>query len=246
MAIKIKRKSEAPVGTGDPLLDEPDQFFQTADQSLSWAAKNQRLIVLLVGLGLVLVLAGLFVNSHFQDENAAQSDALTAAVEILNAPVVSADDKNKPKGFSFPTEKEKYTALSEQAGLVISDYGDAGKLGSLYSARAAAGLGNYAEAVGLYQTWIDANDGSDEQPFVLQAMAVAQQADGKTDAAIGTLEKLKSIDQDAYGELASIQMGSVYESAGQKDKAKAAYEAVVKDYPDSAQLETIKMRLDLM
>ncbi len=258
MAIKIKRKVNKPAEeedvelTGDPLLDEPDVFFQTADKSVGWAADNQSLIIGAVGFVIVALLVSFFLIQNSRNNAIERSDSLTAALDVMSgtvgddaAPNPNANNANIKR---FSTSKAKYTELGAKADAVLSNHGgeDVAQLAGVMKARAAFGLGNYDEAITLYEGWLSANANSDEKPVVLQALAAAQAAGKKNDAAIATLEKLKALDADTYGEMASYQIGQIYEAAGQKDKAKAAYEELIKSYPDSKQLEYVKMRIDLM
>ncbi len=250
MAIKIKKRGEKSEEVVlDPLLDTPDQFLQTADTSLSWASQNQQKIIVGVGAAVVLVLVGVFMLNHFQQKSADRSAALTAALDVLVAPVGEETEVDaKKKGPRFVSEQDKYKSLGEKADVVLAEYGGtpAAELATIMKARASFGAGKFDEAAGLYKKWLDAHPTHSERAFVLQAMATAQAAAGKADEAVATLQSLKGLDAATFGELADVQAGQVYEAAGQKDKAKAAYEAVIKAYPDSSQLETVKMRLDLL
>lgn len=256
MAIKIKKKGEqAPEElelTGDPLLDEPDQFFQAADASVSWASQNQQMLIMGIGGVVVAVLVVVFLVTNLQKGKMETSAALTSAVEALNAPVgeapTPAPGSKAKDGLRYSTAKQKYTEVDTRAQAVIDQHGGtpAAQMATLIKARAAHGLGNHDEAIKHYQAWLAANGTSPEKPLALLALANSQAAAGQVDAAIESLKQLKAFDEDSYGEMASLQIAQTYEAAGQKDKAKGAYEEMLKAYPDSNQIETVKLRLDLM
>lgn len=263
MAIKIKRKGKkstdpellGPDGeplTGDPLLDEPDAFIQTAGTTVSWASDNQNLLLIGVGAVIVVIFVGAFLIQNNIQARLDRAAVLTEAVEVMAAPVGEQPQlppgATAPSGPRFATDKQKYTELNSKADAVLAEYDgtDVAETARLAKARAALGLGNFDEAISLYNAWLTANQGAPEAAFVLQALATAQASGGKVDDAVGTLKKLKGVDEEAYGELVSVQIAKIYESAGQKDKAKAAYEEMIKAYPDGSQVEFAKMRIEMM
>ncbi len=243
-----------------PAMDDPldDIFLSTADQSLSWATQNRTLVIGAVAVVLLLVVgAAVFVQQQ-QAGREAISQTLTEALDVMAAPV--GDEKvptlnptpNVPepaeKGPRFDTSKAKYEQLGAKADTVLSQHSGSSASGfaHLMKARASFELGKYDEAIASYQSWLSQNDNASEKPFVLQALANAQASGGKADDAVATLDKLKSINADVYGPTASYQKGQVWEQAGNKDKAKAAYEELLKSHPDSDPVELARMRLDLL
>ena len=259
MAIKIKKKGRRDDEV-DP-LDQPDQFIQTADKSVGWAAENRQTVIAggVAVLVALLVLAGgvLYVNS----KAASMSDSLTDAVKVMRAPIGDApnpdaiaapiapkDGEDEKAGLRFDSSQKKYDEMAVKAEAVLSSYPTepAGEFAKLIKARALHGQGKYAKAATLYKAWADAHAGAPEQAFVLQSLATAQAAAGQTDAAIASLEALKALGEDAWGETAGYQIGRIYQEAGQKDKARAAYEGVLTKYPDSSRAELVKMHLDFL
>jgi len=208
VAIKIKKKKTAAVEEVDPILEQ-DQFLQTSDKSISWAAKNRQKVVIVVVAIAAIALAGVFLAKY--------------------------SEKN---------ESERVMALSEAVSAHPND--NVAGPARLIKARGLVGLGKYEEAGTLYKEWLDAHPDAIERPIVLQAMASAQAAAGKSDAAVTALESLVLLDKKTYGETASYQIGQIYDSAGNKEKAKQQYDAFIKDYPESGKLELVKLRREAL
>ncbi len=259
MAIKIKKKGRRDDESVDP-LDEPDQFIQTADKSASWAVQNRQKVIaglVAAGVAVAALAAGAF---YVQNKASSMSDSLTAAVKVMRAPIgdarspdavaapVAPKDGEKPAGLRFDDSATKYTELGAKADAVTAAYGTepAGKFAKLIKARALHGQGKYAEAASAYKEWSDAHAGAPEQAFVLQSLATSQAAAGETDAAIASLESLKALGEEAWGETSGYQIGRIYQEAGQKDKARAAYKGLLEKYPDSSRAELVKMHLDFL
>ncbi|MEO1268704.1 MAG: tetratricopeptide repeat protein [Myxococcota bacterium] len=268
MAIKIKKKgrktdnsAEAEEQENQPVdpLEEPDQFIKTADSGISWMANNQQALVIGVVAIVLAIVAGFAITYQMRQASLERAGVLTEAIDAMNAPVIPPpkegdtpkpddDDKDKDKGLTFDSEEKRYKTMEERADAVLSAYGsdDVATPARLVKAQAAFGLGRYDEAITIYDAWLKANPNARERTFILQAQATAQAAAGKAEDAIGTLNTLKNIDAEAYGELVSYQTARIHEAAGDKEKAKSEYEAFVKDYPESDKLEIAKMRLDML
>lgn len=271
MAIKIKSKKksdksseveELEVVEGEPVeddvlppADDIDQFLETTTSSFNWAANNQGAVIGLV-VAVLAITAGIVFFQEGQLKGRVEiSDTLTASLDVLNAPVgdeepfsLAADPKIKYKGPKFDDGKAKFAELASKSDVVLQKYGQEGaaEFARLMKARALFEQGKAGEASALYQEWLGANGSSIERPFVLQALANAQAADGKVDAAVSTLGELKKLDADTYGEMVDYQTGVFYESAGKKAEAKKAFEAMIKDHEKSPRAEMARMRLDLM
>lgn len=260
MAIKIKKKVTKPDSVEPPEqeetpidpLEEPDQFIKTADSSISWAANNQQLILIGVASIVLAIVAGFAISHQMNQSRLERSDALSKAIEAMTAPVVTVKEGDPAptddKGLTFSSEENKYKAMDERVSAVLDQYGSEEVAGParLIKAQAAFGQGKYDEAISIYNAWLEAHPKARERSFILQALATAQAASGKSDAAITSLNSLKEIDAEAYGELVSFQVARIHEAAGNKEKAKAEYEAFVKNYPESDKLESAKLRLDML
>jgi hypothetical protein len=152
------------------------------------------------------------------------------------------------KEIRFDTSAAKYAELLSKADLVLTEYPaePVGEFAKLVKARALHGQGSYAEAAALYKEWSDANPGTPVQAFVLQSLATSQAAAGDTAAAIVSLEALKALNEEAWGESAGYQIARVHDAAGEKDKARTAYELLLEKYPDSSRAALAKMHLDFL
>jgi tetratricopeptide (TPR) repeat protein len=250
VAIKIKKKKTAAVEEIDPILEQ-DQFLQTSDKSISWAAQNRQKVVIVVVAIAAIALVGVFLSKYSDKSEAERITALSEAVSVLETPIVSdtpAAPGEEPVGARFPNAEAKYKEVEQKADAVLTAYpsDNVAAPARLMKARALLGLGKYEEASNLYQEWLDAHPNAIERPIVLQAVATAQAAAGKPDAAVTSLESLVLLDKKTYGEMASYQIGQIYDSAGNKEKAKQQYDAFIKDYPESGKLELVKLRREAL
>lgn len=259
MAIKIKKKGRLTDEGVDP-LEQPDQFIQTADKSVTWAARNRQTVIagsVAAAVAVAIIAGGIF---YVANKNASMSDSLTDAVKVMRAPVgdarnpdaiaspIAAKEGEEPKGLRFDSADKKYVELGTKADAVIGAYAGepAAEFAKLIKARALHGQGKHAEAATLYKEWVDAHPSAPERAFVLQSLATSQAAAGQADAAVASLETLKALNEEAWGETAGYQIGRIYQEAGQKDKARAAYQGLLEKYPDSSRAELVKMHLDFL
>jgi tetratricopeptide (TPR) repeat protein len=250
VAIKIKKKKTDEVEEIDPIL-EADQFLQTSDKSISWAAQNRQKVVVAVVVVASIVIAAVFLSKYTEKIELERTAALSDAVDSLETPITAdgtAELGDAPVGPRFPTSEAKYKEVESKADAVLTAYPDkdVANPARLMKARASLGLGKYDEAVTLYQQWLDDNPNASERPIVLQAIATAQAAAGKPEEAVKSLESLVQTDKKLYGEMAAYQIGAIYESAGNKEKAKQHYDVFIKDYPDSGKLELVKLRREAL
>lgn len=248
MAIKIKKKKKKAeeVEQIDSILEQ-DQFLQTSDKSIGWLAQNRSKAVIGVVVLAVAVIAVIFLAKYSEKTEMERTAALADAVTSLETPIASpvpADPAAPPVGRRFPNAESKYQEVLDKADTVLTAYpkSDVAQPARLIKARAELGLGKYDEAVTLYQEWLTANPKADERPMVLQAVASAQSAAGKSDDAVKSLSTLSDVDKKLYGELASYQIARIYDTAGNKAKAKESYDAFIKEYPESGKIELAKLR----
>ena len=255
--IEIKKKRHS--DDIDP-VDAPDQFVQTAGASVGWAAQNRSKFMLgvLAAIAIGGIVAGYFY--YVDSQETAMSNALTSAVQVMRAPIgdarnpdaIASPPSSKPSEdtneIRFDSSSVKYAELATKADQVLTEFPDepVGEFAKLIKARALHGQGKYAEAAALYKQWSDAHAGAQEQVFVLQSLATSQAAAGESDAAVGSLEALKAVNEEAWGEMAGYQIARIHEAAGQKDKARKEYESLLEKYPDSSRAELVKMHLDFL
>ncbi len=248
-----------PAPAGSQALDdllERDLFLETADKSVGWAAQNQTALIAIFAILAAVIVGVVIWQNQSESTTAEHSASLTAAVDILQAPIEGQEppnplapekDKKAPK-LTFKTAQEKYTALgakADEAQAAVKGTPAEGTA-TLLKARAALGTGKVDEAIGLYQGWLSSHATAPERAFVLQALGEAQVQAGKPAEAAATFEQLKGLDEKAWGEYAAFQTAVAYDVAADKDKARASYEAFVKGYPESDRVAQARLRLDLL
>src|SRR5262245_61080777 len=152
-------------------------------------------------------------------------------------------------GLSFPTEREKSQAALAKYKLVADQYPstDAGLFARYRQASLEVALGNGKEAVGLYQQVIDRGGSGLYAQMAKLGQAEAQVRAGQLDNAIATFSALS---QQKDGPLPVdgilLHLGQTYRDAGKTTDAQAAFDRLIKEFPDSPFASDARRELDTL
>jgi tetratricopeptide (TPR) repeat protein len=106
-------------------------------------------------------------------------------------------------------------------------------LALFHQANAYAALERFDDAIAGYETWLATYSQRDLAPLVIQRLAYALWAGGKSEDAIRRFEEVIAIPDAPNRDLAYFEKARVLEQTGQKDKALEAYIALSKEYSSS-------------
>lgn len=225
-----------------------DEFTDVVGRSVEYAGTHSR--ALLMGLGAVLALAvavaGFFLYLGSRRDDA--SAALAEAVEVFEAPIVTAGtppptDASKP---SFPNETARNARAKQLFTEVRESYGlsDAADVAGLYLGRIAASEGDMATARKLWAEFVD--DHPDHFLASQPRLNLYQldRQEGKGEEVVGRLRTLLDESEPALPkDVALYELAQTYEHMKRGTDAQASYQKLLDEYPQSGYAQLAEQRL---
>jgi len=201
--IKLNRKA----------LREPDEFQTLTGQVGAWAQANA---TLLVGIA-AAVLDVAAVAGGVSWYRARRADAAAAQFRTADAQF---------QGGHFAEAADAFTTLGR-------DYGGTqyGRLASLYEGHALARKPDPSGAAAAYSAYLASSPETEYlRQEALQGLGQAREAGGDAKGAQEAYEQAAAIDGPFQTD-ARVAVARLYEAAGQSDKAREVYLAILKDSP---------------
>jgi tetratricopeptide (TPR) repeat protein len=201
--LKLNRKA----------LREPDEFQTLTGQAAAWAQANRTLLMGAAAAVLVIGAVALGVGWYRGRQSAA------AAVRFQGAH----DD----------FQAGRYTAAADAFAGLAGDFRGTpfGRIASLYRGHALARQADAAAAATAYTEYLAASPDTEYlRQEALTGLGEARAATGDTAGALDALGQAAAID-GPFRTQARLAMARLHESAGQADKAKELYLAILAESP---------------
>jgi tetratricopeptide (TPR) repeat protein len=229
---------------------QEDQIHSTINQIFHFVLEKKELLLLTLACAVGLALAIYFWVDYQSGKKSEVQLAFSNAMEIYAA---SVGDAPAPEAGTPPdtrprykTENEKYTAALKAFGSVketasgtaLEEYAD------YYEGLCQKGLGKKDEFVKTMERL--AAKGGDSEIAGLADFALGEYylANSDVEKAQLNFEKIfKSEKTNLPKDNILNDMGDYFEKRGQKDRAKATYERLLKDYPESRLKTTVQAKL---
>jgi len=213
-------------------IDTPDKFLTISHRVWDKVAEHRK--PLLIAAIAILVVVGVALTiSHFLQSTTAESTRLLAdGLEAEGAMVAAGKDQAvlTRKGIpAFPSIASRAEAAMEgfDKFLKKEKSSDIGYIGLLGKAKAMADLGKHREAVDLFR---EALKSEHVDPYLramtVDGLAYSLETLGQSDEAIRELESAVSQSQGYTKDLLEYHLGRLYESKGDKTKARGLYVGV--------------------
>lgn len=229
-------------------LQSPDKFQTRAGGWFDWAHEHPKEIAIGgAALLAVIILVGVIFGGRKSESVDPQAGAdLSAALELVERPVVP-EGGEKPQGVTetFPTEQAKQEAIVVALTDVRKEHGGTTTATSaaLPLADAKYKLGQYDEAIALYDEYLkEAPKNASLRFMALEGRALSLEAKGDLDQAIEAYDRLGS-ESASYKDRALYGKGRLLERQEKWNDARAAYQQLEKDFPDSPVTRMGKERL---
>lgn len=236
-------------------LQSPDKFMTTTKKALDWATSHPRETA--IGGGVVvaiLVAIGLISGGDIKVDPAAGA-ALSNALGLAEREVVApgdepsaAADGEEASEETFPSETAKQEAIVAALVKVRSDYpGTSSALTAALSlGDAHYKLGNFDEALALYDEYLARAPKNGSLRFAaLEGRAAVLQAKKDFDGALAAWEEL-GLQVPGYKARALLGKAILFEGEQRWDDARATYEALKKEFPDSPSARSGSQRLSAL
>jgi hypothetical protein len=223
-------------------LRRPDEFQLVAGQAMEWIVARRQLAGGIAGGLLVLALA-LWGLSAWADSQAAQSGAaLGQALALQGRPI--APEGQAPTGDQYANKEDRTKAVQVALERVRADYGssDAARTAGAELGFLRARNGDTAGAIALFNEYLAKGRTPDAlRAAVLEALAVAQEDEGKLDEARSTYALLAEAGAPAR---AAYHQARLLLLQG-KPEAKAELEKVAKEFPKEDVAILAQRRIEL-
>ncbi|MFU8805061.1 MAG: tetratricopeptide repeat protein [Bradymonadaceae bacterium] len=259
MAIKIKKKGEETEGGETPALPPTvdastyDSLHAKSYQFVDWLENNRGLAIGAVVALVVAVMGIHFAMQYVESQEIEASTRLSeglAAYEVLveGSPDLKAlreDDRIAPPEKTFATEEEKWQAVYDGAAATLKDFdsGEIARSARLTKAAAAYQLGNFDEAIALYEEVLQGARG-EVRDFAQIGLANALSSKGEHEKAIATFDKLaENPDQAAF---AKYEKARILQRTGKAEDAKTLFHEILETYPATTFRDDIERRLAML
>jgi outer membrane protein assembly factor BamD (BamD/ComL family) len=225
-----------------------NEFAKSVQSVSGWVADNRDLTVKVAAAALIVVVLG---GGYFLWRNHTNDQAgswLGTAMAIADAPVVPPPTlpgaQQTPN--TYPTEKAKFEAALTAFHEVVNRYPStsAAMAARIEIASTLLMLDRFAESEQAYQAVAAAAPNSFYGPMAKLGLAEAQAAQGQFDKAIAGFTDLAGQRDGALpvdGVL--MQLGQTYLKAGKAKDARAAFQQVVDQFPNSPYVTEARQRI---
>jgi predicted negative regulator of RcsB-dependent stress response len=213
-----------------------DEVASAVEHGLEYAESHLKTIGY-IALALV-VAGGLWGAFHYYSggRNERANRELAKATKVFQAPIVATgakpDDAKEP---SFPNEAARRAKAKGLFEKVRQGFGstDAGDVAGLYLANIAAAEGHLDEARKLWTNFVSHHADEMLAGEAQLNLIALDRKQGKTDAAIKTLEKLKEGKSALPLDVILNELGGAYEELHKPQEAIQAYRRILDEFPRS-------------
>jgi TolA-binding protein len=178
-----------------------------------------------IGIGVGLVVVGIAIavvlNVTAANREAAAQSALAEVIRIYSTITEET------------TDEERFQATLVEAALVEADHPDqpAAQIARYYAGLSHEGLGDFDQAIGILTELGETGDETVNQ-VALFALAESHKKQGDQESAIEVYQALA--DSGGYSPSAVLyELGRLYEATSKPEEARAYYQSLVGEYPDS-------------
>ncbi|MBZ5630200.1 MAG: tetratricopeptide repeat protein [Acidobacteriia bacterium] len=221
-----------------------DQFRTTAKETYSWAVEHRGKLVYGVVAGaavLAIMASGWF---YLQQQDEAAGVALGHALQVYQAPLISAGQPSAPETTSFATTADRGKAARAEFAKVTEKYAhtNSAEIARYFMGLTDQDAGNTAAAEKELKEVAESGR-SDLAALAKFALAALYRTQGKDAQAVPIYKDLIEHPTDTISKAQTqLALASVYESKQPQD-ARTLYQQVQKENPDSPAAQIASARL---
>lgn len=225
--------------TRKQLLNEPDEILSVTRKTFNWVIENKGYVSVALGVVFAAVLIYSGIN-YFADR------AERRAFSELQETMERYRDVRKGDDQAEEVAKKAYEAVRGDMTVLIQEY--SGRTGAKMARIELAGMaydaGDYETAVKLYEKSLeDVGSYPSLKNLVIGGLAYALAGKEDYADAIANFEKIASGDDPVMKEDALFNLGRIYETTGNLEKSKTAFEQLTADFPNSVYAGFAKEKL---
>lgn len=227
-----------------------DEFRSGLEHALGWMSARKDEVRTTAVVVAILALGAGVLYSYQSRRNQEAERAFTEALETFHTPVAS----ELPEGFEqqsarvFPTSAEKYRKAVAGFDGVERRYGSssAGRRARYYAALCRIELGETEEARKALGEIAGRRDSIDLEPVLARlALADLHRRTGELDKAVDAYRQI--LDDPAVPlpkDHALMSLALALEEAHRRGEARASYQRLVEEFPDSAYVPEARLRAE--
>ena len=200
---------------------QKDEITSVLERSTTYVVEHGKPIAIAVGAVVVGITVVIVLNVTAANREAAAQNALAEVIRIYST--VTEDT----------TDESRFQATLVEAARVQADHPDqpAAQIARYYAGLSHEGLGDSDQAIAILTELVDSGDEMVNQ-VARVALAESYKKQDNLDRAIEVYQELA--DSGGYSKSAVLyELGRLHEATSMPDEARAYYQSVVGDYPNS-------------
>jgi tetratricopeptide (TPR) repeat protein len=221
--------------TRKQLLKEPDQFITFSGKLIAFGRSHLRTIWIGAGVFVALIVAAAVVV-QISDRNARNaSQKVEQALAKYSAALGDTDAKT-----AYHRVKGDFEEIFDQYGSK-----SAAKIARIVYGDISYSAGDAETAIAMYTQALEAlGDDSSLKNIVLSGLGHAYLLNGANADAIRCFETLSQDKETTMKSGALFNLAWLYDEAGEKEKSRARYEALLAEFPDTMVGDLVKEKIN--
>jgi len=212
-------------------LLQQDEFLSTAEKLMGYIQDNPTKTAAVVG-AVFFVIAMIFGTNFYLDYR-------TEKILVMGDEATLLYQEAREDSSRIPEALEKLESVYQKYPRTISGQTALYNAANLYYSQ-----NDYQKALDNYSLLAEKHPGNEfVYPLALQSMAYCNEQLGNYQEARENFEKLLSLEVELSRAQLYMDLGRIYESLGEVEKARASYQEVLDSYPDSTWSEMAESRL---
>ncbi|WP_319522955.1 tetratricopeptide repeat protein [uncultured Desulfosarcina sp.] len=221
--------------TRKQLLKEPDQFITFSGKLIAFGRSHLKPILIGAGIFVALILAVAVAGQISNRNESKASQRIEQALAKYSAAFRDTDAKT-----AYDRVKGDFTEIFDQYGAK-----SAVKIARIVYGDISYNAGDADTAIAMYtQALKDLGDASSLKNIVLSGLGHAYLLKGADADAIRCFETLSRDEETTMKSGALFNLAWLYDKAGEKEKSRASYEALLAEYPNTIYGDLVKEKIN--
>lgn len=221
--------------TRKQLLKEPDQFITFSGKLIAFGRSHLKTILIGAGVFFALIVAAAVVG---QISNRNESKASRMVEQVLTKYSAALRDADA---------KTAYDRVKDDFAEIFDEYGSksAAKIARIVCGDISYKAGDADTAIAMYtQALEDLGDASSLKNIVLSGLGHAYLLKGSQADAIRCFETLSREGELTMKNGALLNLAWLYDKAGEKEKSRASYEALLAEFPNTMYGDLVREKIN--
>ncbi len=216
------------------LLKEPDEFITFTGRLIEFTRVYQKKIIGGAAV-LIFILITITIVRNISERNEAEASLLLARAQNK---YTEASSSGSNESALKKVEEDFQNILKSYSGK------NSGKRARLILADIYFDAGMFDKAIELYKSSLDDwNKFPALQNIILSSLGYAYEGKKELETALSYYEKINKSNDPSQKDIATYNMGRIYEVLGKKDKSIESFKSVNKEYPNFIYAQIVKEKI---